>query len=515
MNYQYTIKQKNMSRIKSLLLIGFIIIAQYANSQQVLTLEDAMKIALANSPDIKQSRITMEQNREYLNAQLAMLKSHFSLNVSPLEYSNSEQFSDFYSQWYSSESTVSKGGLVISQPVKWTDGTLSLRNDFQFQSDVTEKFDNSDPLNITKKTSTYDGFNNNLYLSYNQPLFTYNKTKLNLKRHELALENSTLAYSIQMLNMERYVTQAFYTIYQKQMAVKIAQEEFENQKVSLEIIRSKVSGGLSAQEELLQADLNYATSKSTLDNSMVDLENAKDEFKKLIGISLESEIEISTDIQYKPVLVDLEKAIQNGLTQRLELTQRKIDLNNAEFDLVETSATNEFKGNLDLSVGIMGNNENFVDIYDKPTRSPQIGVTFSIPIFDWGERKARIRAAELSVESRELDMKDQEIDIIINIRKTNRNLINLTNQILIAEQNEKNAQLTYDINLERYKNGDLTSIDLERFQTQLSQKKMDRANALINYKLELLNMKIQSLWDFENNTSFVPQELQNNISTKK
>jgi len=444
----------------------------------------------------------MEQNREYLNAQLAMLKSNFSFDVTPFQYSNTQSYDDYFAKWYTTENMGANGSLVISQPIKFTDGRITLQNKLEYQDNYSEA-----------SNSSFKGFNNNLYLSYNQPLFTYNRVKLNLKRYELSLENSTLAYSIQMLNMERYVTQAFYTIYQKQMAVKIAQEEFENQKISLEIIRSKVSGGLSAQEELLQGELNYATSKSTLDNSIVDLENAKDEFKKLIGISLESEIEISTDIQYKPVLVDLEKAIQNGLTQRLELTQRKIDLNNAEFDLVETSATNEFKGNVDLSVGIMGNNENFVDIYDKPTRSPQIGVTFSIPIFDWGERKAKIRAAELSVESRELDMKDQEIDIIINIRKTNRNLINLTNQILIAEQNEKNAQLTYDINLERYKNGDLTSIDLERFQTQLSQKKMDRANALINYKLELLNMKIQSLWDFENNTSFVPQELQNNIKS--
>jgi len=316
-----------------------------------------------------------------------------------------------------------------------------------------------------------------------------------------------------MLNMERYVTQAFYSIYQKQMAVKIKEEEFENQKVSLEIIKSKVEGGLSAQEELLQAELNYATSKSSLDNAVVDLENAKDEFKKLIGLSLDSEIDISTDIEYKPVLIDMEKAIDNGLSQRLELTQRKIDLNNAEFDLIETSATNEFRGDVNLSVGIMGNNENFVDIYDKPTRSPQVGITFSIPIFDWGERKAKIKAAELAVESRELDLKNMEDDIVINIRKTYRNLQNLTNQIVIAEQNEKNAQLTYDINLERYKNGDLTSIDLERFQNQLSQKKTDFANALISYKLELLNMKIQSLWDFENNTSFVPQELQNNLKS--
>jgi outer membrane protein TolC len=163
----------------------------------------------------------------------------------------------------------------------------------------------------------------------------------------------------------------------------------------------------------------------------------------------------------------------------------------------------------------MGNNENFANIYDKPTRSPQVGVTFSIPIFDWGERKARIRAAELAVESREIDLQNQKDDIVINIRQIYRNLQNLNTQIKIAEQNEKNAQLTYEINLERYKNGDLTSMDLDRFQNQLSQKKMDLANALINYKLELLNLKIQSLWDFENNTSFVPQELQGNIKSNK
>jgi len=506
----------NMLRIKQTLVIGILIFSSvFTKAQMVLTLEDAMRYAQENSPDIKQSRLSMEQNREYLNAQLAMLKSKFSLNVTPIQYSNSETYDEYYSQWYNSERTVSNGGLVISQPIKWFDGTLSLRNDFEYKSTSTETFDNiTDPLNPTKTTNNYSGFDNNLYLSYNQPLFTYNKTKMNLKRQELSLENSTLAYSIQMLNIERQVTQAFYSIYQKQMSVQIAEEEFKNQEISLDIIRSKVEAGLSAQEELLQGELNYATSKSNRDNAKVDLENAKDQFKRLIGVSLYEEIEITTDIQYVPVLVDLEKAIENGLSQRLELSQRQIDLNNAEFDLIETKATNEFRGDVDLSVGIMGNNENFANIYEKPTRSPQVGVTFSIPIFDWGERKARIRAAEIQVESTEIDMQSQRDDIVINIRQVYRNLQNLNTQIGIAEQNEKNAQLTYEINLERYKNGDLTSMDLDRFQNQLSQKKMDLANALINYKLELLNLKIQSLWDFENNMSFVPQEVQSNISSK-
>ena len=138
-------------------------------------------------------------------------------------------------------------------------------------------------------------------------------------------------------------------------------------------------------------------------------------------------------------------------------------------------------------------------------------VSFKIPIWDWGERKSRIKAAEASIKIQEISMENQRTDIEIEIRKIYRSLQNLTLQVEIAKQNIKNAQLTYDINLERYKNGDLTSMDLSLFQNQLSEKKNSLSNALIDYKLELLNMKVKSLWDFENNTSFVPKDLQENI----
>ncbi len=489
-----------------ILIILVLLFAEIASAQaqdtiqKVLTLDDAMNLAMENSPDIQKSRLNMEKNEQYLKAQLASLKSQFSLNVTPIQYSNQEKYNDYYSEWYTEKSLSSYGGLVISQPIKQTDGRLVLRNNLTYQDNYSEASDVS-----------YKGFDNNFYLEFTQPLFTYNRTKMSLKRIELSLETSTLSYSIQMLGLERQVTQAFYYIYQKQETVKISSEEYDNQKVSKGIIESKVEAGLSAKEELMQAELNLATSKSSYENSLVDLENEKDQFKLLIGISIFDKISVKADIEYKPVIIDLNKAVENGILQRLELRQQEINIDNAQMDIVESSATNEFRADASVSLGLMGNDEVFMNIYDKTTKSPQLGITFSIPIFDWGQRKARIKAAEIALESTEIDKKREEDNIVLNLRKTYRNLQNLVTQIDIAEKNEENAQLTYEINLERYKNGDLTSMDLNLFQTQLSEKKANLSNALINYKLELLNMKIQSLWDFENNSSFVPKELQENI----
>ena len=96
-------------------------------------------------------------------------------------------------------------------------------------------------------------------------------------------------------------------------------------------------------------------------------------------------------------------------------------------------------------------------------------------------------------------MEQEKIQIEMDIRQTYRNLKNLVYQISIAEKSVENAQKTYALNLEKYQNGDLTSMDLKQFSDQLTQQKNSLTTARINYKLGLLQLKNQTLWDFENN----------------
>ena len=310
---------------------------------------------------------------------------------------------------------------------------------------------------------------------------------------------------MQLLTLERNVTQSFYSFYQAQNGLEIAQDEYENQQVSFEITKNKVDADLLAEEELYQAELNLATSKSTLQNQHVTLDNAADDFKILLGINQTDTVEVKVDINFITQQVDLNQAIQHGLDQRMELRQRSIDIERSQFELVRTNALNEFKGSIALSVGIFGDNTQFTNVYESPTNNPRVAVTFNIPLWDWGEKKARLAASTANLDITKIDLEQEKNSIVINIRKVYRNLQNLETQIEIAKQNVKNADLTYEINLERYKNGDLTSIDLNQFQNQLSDKKSSLANSLINYKIELLNLKIQSLYDFENSQPVVPQ----------
>lgn len=482
---------------RGLLLFIFCQFLFLANAQQILTLDKALDVALTNSPDIRRSLLNLERSEQSLKAQNAALKSKFSLSVTPLSYNKSRAFDDFYSLWNTNETTQSFGTFTVSQPFLPTDGTISLINRFGWQKNLSEYRNNVE----TKS------FSNNLYLSITQPLFTYNRTKINLKELELDLENAQLSYAMQRLNLEKQVTQFFYNVYLAQMKLSVTQDEFVNTQKSYEITQNKVSAGIAAKEELYQAELNFATAKSNVQNAQVSLDNYKDQFKQYIGMNILDEIAVMTDVNFAPVVVDVAKAIDHGLNSRMELRQREIDIESSQFTLIQTKGLNEFKGDLSLSVGIIGENETLTDIYKNPTNNPRVSVSFNVPIFDWGEKKARIKAQEAVIATQELTFEEQKKTITVDIRSVYRNLQNQVSQIEIAAQNEKNAQLTYEINLERYANGDLTSMDLNLYQNQLSTKKMTYAQALIDYKIQLLNLKIQSLYDFEKNEPIIPDNI--------
>jgi len=270
---------------------------------QTLTLEKAIEIAFKNSPSIQEARFSLTTSEENLKAQQAGLKSQFLLTLSPLTVSQTRTFSDLTSRYNTQDLTKSALRFSITQPIKWTDGTLTVSDSFNWQ----------------KAASSYTGgiaestFNNSLNIQLSQPLFTYNRTQMTIRQLELSLENSQINYALQKLSIERQVTQQFLNLYASWEGIKIAEEELKNSTESYQIIESKVKAGISAPEELYQADLTRLNSVASLENKQMSYLNSLDSFKILLGASLTDEVSVVADIRKKLVEVDLDKAVEHAL----------------------------------------------------------------------------------------------------------------------------------------------------------------------------------------------------------
>lgn len=85
--------------------------------------------------------------------------------------------------------------------------------------------------------------------------------------------------------------------------------------------------------------------------------------------------------------------------------------------MIKTKALNEFKGDISLSFGLMGDNRHLNKMFNNPTQNPRVSISFTVPIFDWGEKRARIKAQKVAQQINELEFHEEKVDIELNIRQ--------------------------------------------------------------------------------------------------
>ncbi|MGL4493883.1 MAG: TolC family protein, partial [Tannerellaceae bacterium] len=258
---------------KSFFIFATWIISCGASAQTALTMDKALDIAMNNSPTMRKSAMNLDRYQQTLVAQKASLKSRFSLKLDPIDYSKNRSFDNRLSQWYTNETLNTSGTFQVDQPILFTDGVISLVNRFGWQDNKSD-IDGSDNSNRA--------FRNNLYLQLSQPIFTYNRRKMELKEIELDYENAAISYALQRLDMERRITDQFYAVYMAQSNLGISIEELEDARKNFEVIKNKVEADLAARDELFQAELNLATAESNTEDRRVALENAKDLLKQTL-----------------------------------------------------------------------------------------------------------------------------------------------------------------------------------------------------------------------------------------
>lgn len=223
--------QSDLLLLKRMLLtiVTFTGIALTSQGQIPLTIDKAMEIAAGeqsfSSPFLHEfwrdiSRICWLQK--------ASLKLDFPLNLNPVDYNKNRRFDNRLSQWYTNETFNTSGTFQVDQPILWTDGTISLINRFGWQ-------DNSSIIEGDKTSNR--AFSNDLYLQLTQPIFTYNKRKMELKQIEYDYENANISYALQQLNTEKSITDQFYSVYMAQSNLEISREELVNAQQSYDIIK--------------------------------------------------------------------------------------------------------------------------------------------------------------------------------------------------------------------------------------------------------------------------------------
>lgn len=468
----------------------------------VLTLEKSIEIALNKSYNIKTLNESVRKSNETLKAARASLRSYANLSFDVPSYSESiNQMLDAFTNkdvFEKKGSFQNQGQIVISQPFS-TNGTLSLVGTY-FRNDFFNDSKRVNPLTgkeFGKSESKF--FSNRLYFRFVQPIFTANTLKMNIERAELGFEETGKQYNKFQLAIVADVTNRFYDLYKAKEQLTIDENRVKQSEDSYQMAENRFQADLIAEVEVMQLEVELARNKNSLEMSVGNLKRIEDSFRHLIGLDMEQEIEIAAELDYEPITIELNDALNKALKYRTELRVEEINIKRSEMSVIDAQSKSEFKGNIIATYGVDGTDEIYRNTFNDFDLTRSVRINFTIPIWDWGRNNAEVQAALADQKNAEHKLVDTKVNIKEEVRDAVRKLEESKSRIEITKKNIQLAEKTYDITLERFKNGDITSRELALEQNSLTSAKVDYLNALTDYKKALMNITIVTMWDFENN----------------
>jgi outer membrane protein TolC len=435
------------NKIKIAIVLFFVILQGF--SQEVLTKKQALEITLENNFGIKIANNNLEvaknnagiYNSGYLPT--ANLKSG-------IDYRNNNQ------------------KIIFTDPQTGNDaervGTGA----------VTKSYSTTLGINYT----IFDGLGRKY--NYQQLKETYNLTELQVKE---TIENTYL----QLFTVYFQIARLSENTLNLKEALTISKRRFKRAKYQYEY-------GQSTKLEVLNAEVDINNDSILIINATQQLSNAKRGLNVILGIDRDVNYEVETAVDFNN-LMNFEALQKKTILNNTALKQNKKNIAISEFNIKINKANYVPSLNFSSSYGFnRTENENLVNPFGARLINSgglNAGLNLSWNIFDGGATKTRVANAKIALETQQILLEQQKVTIRNSVKNTWENY---KNQLFVLKSQEKNIQTTqnnFDRTQEKYKLGQVTSIEFRQAQVNLINSKTAANNAKFDAKLiELLLLQL-------------------------
>ena len=388
---------------------------------------------------------------------------------------------------YVSSNNLQNGvGLQINQNITFTGGTLSVASDLS----------RIDQFGMNKSLTWYS---RPVTVSYYQPLFTYNQFKWDKKIEPKEYEEGKRQYLERMESITVSAVYAYHNLLLAKVNNDISVSNFENSGNMLRIAKERLQLGTVTRAEYLQLELRMLNDSIAINESAVQVREAQMTLNSLLGYDESFEIlpEIAGELPNIQMDYDLEmeKALSNS---SFSLTN-ELSLLNAESNVAYAKASRGFSFALNARFGMSQTGPEFPQAYKNLLDQEIVGISFSIPLFDWGLGKGKVQKAKAAQEVVKAQVQQSENDYRRQMFTAVSQFNNQRQQCLVSHRAMLIAAERYDLTMHRFREGNASVTDLNMAQTENDSAQRQYISDLRNFWIYYYTLRKYTLFDFINN----------------
>ena len=408
-----------------------------ASSQQgalVLTLDDALKIALSESPTVQIADQTIQAKKYAKKGTYAALWPEISASASYQRYIEKPSFH------------------IMGQTVKM--GT----------------------------TNTMAGGFSAAMPFINAQL--WKSLKLSGMDVELAVEQARSS----RIDMIEQVSKAFYQVLLAKDSYEVYKRVYDNAAENHKIVEKRYSVGQVSEYDFIRSQVNVANAEPNVFNAENTIALALWQLKALLGMDLDVLIDCAGTLADYEAQMSAQIDSQNSLVNNSTLKQLDIQERMLTQNLKIQRAANlpTLAGTINYQLTAM--DETLALAHYNWMGSSTAMFSLNVPIFSGGKRRAAINQAKIDLAKMQLQREDAERQLRMAAMSYYSSMQTNLKQYHAASQTISQAKRGYDIAVKRYEVGSGTLVEIDNSQLAYTQAELSRSNAIYNYLINKVSL---------------------------
>lgn len=463
------------------------LLSSFVTQAQPLSLSEAIEVARTRSVEALEARqafvSTYWAYRSYKASRLPSVSLYGNLMNYNRELTLMQSYEDGSFNYVNSYNLQNSIGLQLQQNVTFTGGTLFLYSDLS----RIDQFGPKDALTWYSQPVT---------LSYRQPLFAFNQFKWDKMIEPKEYERGRRAYLEAMEQITINTVSAYHSLILAKRNAEIAQSNYSNTGRMLSVAKERLKLGTVTRDEYLQLELRMLNDSIAINENAVKVREAQMALNSILGFDESYELVPLLDDELPMLTMDYDLVLTKTMENSKFMLDNEISLLTAESDVARAKASRGITMSLNARFGLSQSAADLKGVYADLMDQEVVGLSFSVPIFDWGLGKGKVQKAKAAEEVVKAQVQQAENDFRRTIFTAVGQFNNQRNQCSVSKRAMLIAAERYELMMDKFRSGAASVTELNTAQSENDAALQKYIADVSNYWNYYYTLRRYALYDF-------------------
>ena len=309
--------------------------------------------------------------------------------------------------------------------------------------------------------------------------------KLSAMDVELAVEQARGS----RVDMVEQVSKAFYQVLLAKDSYNVYKRVYDNAVENHKIVEKRYKVGQVSEYDYITSQVSVANAEPNVFNAQNSIVVALWQLKALLGLDLDKDIDCAGSLADFEALmnahIDMNLNLDNNTTIRqLDIQERMLE---KSVEMVKSTNLPTLALSINYNITSMAEDFKFSNYQWNPYSVAILSL--NVPIFSGGKRRAELAQAKINLQNIQLQRENAERQLHTAMMQYSTTMETNLKQYHASSQTISQAKRGYDIAVKRYEVGGGTLVDIDNSQLAYTQAELSRSTAIYNYLVNQVSLE--------------------------